>query len=319
MTTVFMFPGQNSRYPGMLPKLAGLHPRNGELLAEACGILDRDLFTHYRADNEDAYASNRDVQLGVFLANHMFLRILEDSGVRGDLSCGLSLGEWNHLVHIGALSFEDALRTVEQRGMAYDRGPSGAMASIFPLHVEELQEVVDRAKRTGLVEVVNLNSPRQNVVAGEHTAVDETMRILDEEFFCEAVFIDRHLPMHSSLFEPVGREFSRVLKKLTFNRPKLPYLPNRTGELLFSPDKDTFVELLTTHVYRPTLWRKSIDTIVDRHPDATFVEVGPKAVLHNMLDKKWHRKPKLHTDSAHVTHEHLRTVIDNLRFKSRAN
>ncbi len=319
MTTVFMFPGQNSRYPGMLPKLAGLHPRNGELLAEACGILNRDLFTHYRADNKDAYSNNRDVQLGVFLANHMFLRIMEDSGVRADLSCGLSLGEWNHLVHIGALSFEDALRTVEQRGMAYDRGPRGAMASIFPLELEELQAVVERANCTGLVEVVNLNAPRQNVVAGEVSAVDETIRILDEEFFCEAVFIDRQLPMHSSLFEPVGREFSEVLRKLTFHTPRIPYLPNRTGELLFSPDKDTFVELLTSHVYRPTLWRKSIDTIVDRHPDATFVEVGPKAVLHNMLDKKWHRKPRLHTDSAEVTAEHLRSVIDNLRFTTRAN
>jgi [acyl-carrier-protein] S-malonyltransferase len=303
----------------MLPKLAGLHPRNGEVLAEACGILDRDLFAHYRADNEDAYTTNRDVQLGVFLANHMFLQILEDSGVQADLSCGLSLGEWNHLVHIGALSFQDALRTVELRGLAYDRGPRGAMASIFPLHVEELQEVVDRAKRTGLVEVVNLNSPRQNVVAGELSAVDETMRILDEEFFCDAVLIDRQLPMHSSLFEPVGREFRRVLETLDFQKPRIPYLPNRTGEIHHDPDVDTFVELLSTHVYRPTLWRKSIDTIVDSHPDATFVEVGPKAVLHNMLDSKWHQKPKLHTDSADVTEDHLRRVIASLRFKSRAN
>lgn len=319
MTTVFMFPGQNSRYPGMLPKLAGLHPRNGELLAEACGILGRDLFTHYRSENESAYSNNRDVQLGVFLANHMFLQILEDSGVRADLSCGLSLGEWNHLVHIGAVSFEDALRTVELRGMAYDRGPRGAMASIFPLDYEELQAVVERAKTTGLVEVVNLNTPRQNVVAGELPAVDETMRILEEEFYCEAVVIDRHLPMHSSLFEPVGHEFRKVLEGLTFNDPKIPYLPNRTGELQFQPTKDTFVELLSTHVYRPTLWRKSIDTIVEKHPDATFVEVGPKAILHNMLDNKWHRKPKWHLDSAEVTDEHLRKVIDSLRFKSRAN
>ncbi len=319
MTTVFMFPGQNSRYPGMLPKLAGMHRRNGELLADACGILGRDLFTHYRADNEQAYACNRDVQLGVFLANHMFLQIMEDSGVRGDLSCGLSLGEWNHLVHIGALSFEDALRAVELRGEAYDNGPRGSMVSIFPLQYEELEEVVARAKRRGLVEVVNLNSPRQNVVAGESPAVEETIRILEEEFYCEAVVIDRRLPMHSSLFEPVGQELRKVLEGLRFRRPELPYLPNRTGELLFDPDRDTFVELLSTHVYRPTLWRKSIDTIVGRYPDATFVEVGPKAVLHNMLDKKWHKKPKLHTDSPDVTEEHLRKVIDSLRFGARAN
>ena len=29
MTLVFMFPGQSSRYPGMLDKLVRLHPRAG--------------------------------------------------------------------------------------------------------------------------------------------------------------------------------------------------------------------------------------------------------------------------------------------------
>lgn len=303
----------------MLPKLAGLHTPNGELLAEASEMLNRNLFSHYAADNAHAYDTNRDIQLGVFLANHMFLRILEDSGVRGDLSCGLSLGEWNHLVHIGAVSFEDALRTVEQRGMLYDRGPRGAMASIFPLYLDELEEVVERVRTTGVIEVVNLNSPRQNVIAGEHHALDRTLEILDKEYFCEAVVIDRQLPMHCSMFEPVGREFRRILEHVEFRAPQLPYLPNRLGELLHAPDQHTFVDLLSTHVYRPTLWRKSIDTIVEQYPDATFVEVGPKKVLHNMLDKKWHRKPKMHLDTSDVTERHLQEVIANLRFQSRAN
>ena len=319
MTLVFMFPGQNSRYPGMLPKLANLHPRNGEVLAEASGILGRDLWAHYRKENSDAYASNRDVQLGVFLANHMFLQIMEDSGIRADYSLGLSLGEWNHLVHIGALSFADALRTVEVRGMAYDRGPRGAMASIFPMDVEELEEVVQRARRTGVIEVVNLNSPRQNVIAGEKHALDETLKILNDEYYCQAVVIDKNLPMHSSMFEPVGQAFRKILGEVRFQTPRLPYLPNRLGELISDPGQDTFVELLSTHVWRPTLWRKSIDHLVERHPDATFVEVGPKAVLHNMLDKKWRRNPKLHLDTAEVTEAHLEQVISQLRFAARAN
>ena len=62
MDLVFQFPGQSSRYPGMVPRIAGLRPENGDILAEASAVLGRDLAHHYRADNADAYACNRDIQ-----------------------------------------------------------------------------------------------------------------------------------------------------------------------------------------------------------------------------------------------------------------
>ncbi len=49
------------------------------------------------------------------------------------------------------------------------------------------------------------------------------------------------------------------------------------------------------------------------------LEVGPKKVLHNMLDKKWRRNEKLFVDSSDVPLEHLLTVIDSLRFRARAS
>jgi [acyl-carrier-protein] S-malonyltransferase len=319
MTLVFMFPGQNSRYPGMLTKLAGLDRCNRHVLDWASNILSRDLYHHFGADNPDAYATNRDVQLSVFLANHMFMQVMEASGVNAALSLGLSLGEWNHLVHIRAVTFETALLAVEQRGILYDQGPRGSMASVFPIELEELEEVVVRARSVGVVEVVNLNTPRQHVIAGEQRAVQEALRILEDEHFVQPVIIDNELPMHSSLFEPVGRAFRRYLERIEFLRPVRPYVPNRLGELIVDPDPQTFVELLSTHVHSRTFWRKSIDRIAELHPDAFFLEVGPKKVLHNMLDKKWRRNEKLFVDGGDVPLEHLMTVIESLRGRAYAN
>jgi [acyl-carrier-protein] S-malonyltransferase len=319
MTLVFMFPGQNSRYPGMLPKLAGLNACNRHLLGWASDILGRDLYAQYSAENPEAYATNRDVQIGVFLANHMFLRVLEDTGIHAALSLGLSLGEWNHLVHIRALSFENALQAVEQRGLAYDQGPRGSMASVFPIELDALEDVVTRAGQVGVLEVVNLNSPRQHVIAGEHAAVQEALRILDAEHFVQATIIDSERPMHSSLFEPVGRAFREHLVQVDFLRPVMPYLPNRLGELIVDPTPETFVELLSTHVYRRTYWRKSIDHVAERYPDAFFLEVGPKKVLHNLLDKKWRRNGKLFLDSGEIPQVHLQTAIEAVRFQAHAN
>ncbi len=320
MSLVFMFPGQSSRYPGMLHKIAAIDDGGWELVEEASDLLGQDLKQHYREDNPDAYGCNKDVQIGVFLANHLFLRLLGKAGIAAEASLGLSLGEWNHLVHIGVVSFRDALQAVWQRGAAYDDGPRGAMASVFPIELEELQAVAQKVSaKTGVVEVVNLNSPRQHVLSGKAEAIDHAVRILDDEYYVQAVIIERDVPMHSSVFVPVGARFAEYLERVHFSSPTLPYLPNRLAQWLTEPDSKQFIELLSTHVYQPVLWRKSIDLVMQRWPDATLVEVGPKAVLYNLLDRKWHRGVrKFHTDSNEAKSkldktEHLAAVIAELK------
>lgn len=312
MKLVYIFPGQSSLYPGMITKLVRMHLPNGEMLAAASDFLHRDLAAHYQEDNPDIFASNRDIQVGVFLANNMFLNILDHAGLSADISLGLSLGEYNHLVHIGAIPFREALLTVEQRGLAYDGGPAGSMASIFPIDIDELEGVVEKASRAGVLEIVNLNSPSQHVISGEQPAVEKALRILDEEHFASAVVIEKKIPMHCSTFEPVGRKFREHLETVPFAKPRLPYFPNRLGRPLDAPSREDFVDHLATHVHHPVLWRRSIDTIVERWPDAVFVEVGPRKVLFGLLQKKWHRVHKFHVDSQEDTRSHLDAVIEKL-------
>ena len=93
----------------------------------------------------------------------------------GDASIGLSLGEYNHLLHIGALAFEDALRLVAARGAAYDQGPLGAMAAVFPVDEAAVLDAIERLAPVGIVEIANFNSPSQFVLAGDRAAVDAVL------------------------------------------------------------------------------------------------------------------------------------------------
>lgn len=312
-----MFPGQSSRYPGMLDKLCELHPGNLELLGWASDLLGRDLRRHYAADSADAasdpFARNVDVQVGVFLANHMYLRALEAHDVRAELSLGLSLGEWNHIVHIGALPFDQALRAVEQRGRFYDEGPRGWMAAIQPIDEDDLVEVVERANAHGVLEIVNFNSPRQFVIAGDQAAVEYAAELAEHEHFAQAHVIERQVPMHSSLFAPVAERFGAYLATLEFQAPERPWLANRLGAFVDDPTQDRFVELLGSHVGQPVLWRQSIDAVVAREPDAVFVEVGPMAVLHNLLHRKWHSNRKFRTDDRDAAGDHFAGLVAGLR------
>ncbi len=305
-TPIFMFPGQSSRYPEMISRLLGTAPREAEAtLHEAGATLGRDLFRHYRPDNAGMFVRNRDVQLGVFLANHIHLRALERLGVRAKLSLGLSLGEYNHLVHAGALDFAAAVRLVDLRGALYDQGPRGEMASVFPLPLEELELVVARARVHGTLEVCGVNSPTQHVIAGTCAAVQVASEIVREELGCECVTIERSLPMHSSLFRPVASGLAPVLRAAPWRTPRLPYLPNALGDFVHEPSPKRLCELLALHVYRPVLWRASIESALRAHPDAVFVEVGPRAVLHNLLARKWVPSRRFRSDidapDAHAT------------------
>ena len=107
MTLVFTFPGQSSRDPEMVARAFAMAPDAASaVFAEASDVLGRDVVRHYTEGKGSRFATNRDIQLGVFLVNHVHLRALEDAGVSAEHSLGLSLGEYNHVVHIGALAFE---------------------------------------------------------------------------------------------------------------------------------------------------------------------------------------------------------------------
>jgi [acyl-carrier-protein] S-malonyltransferase len=285
---VFMFPGQSSRDADMLERLTTLRPENRELLAQACELVS------WRPS--PAFATNRDVQLAVFIANHMVLQTLEAHGIAADLSLGLSLGEYNHLVHIGCLSFGDALRLVAARGTAYDNGPDGAMISVFPLAADELASIVERARTSGVIEIANLNSPQQHVLAGERAAIDAAKQLLEDEFSIDATEIESRIPMHCSRFRPASDAFRPALDAVRWQPSTRPYLPNVLAEWIAQPTPTQICDALTRHVYSPVQWRRSIDLIADTYPDATFVEVGPRAVLYNLLSSRWRRVKREKTD-----------------------
>lgn len=295
MTRVFMFPGQSSRYPEMLDRVVAAYPDAKAVVDHASSVLGRDLMTLYR-QGDQSFDRNRDVQVGVFLTSHLHLLALEASGVRAELSLGLSLGEYNHLVHVGLLSFEDALRLVDARGRAYDSGPTGMMAAIFPVEQTELEELVSRAKLEGTIEIANYNSPSQFVVAGEKPAVEALMRSAEDELAVEPAVIEKNIPMHSSVFEPVAEVLRSHLRVAPWQSPVRPYLSNVVGDFVADATPSQVVELLARHVYSPVLWRQSVDAVVARAPDAVFVEVGPRGVLYNLLQKRWHGNQKHKSD-----------------------
>lgn len=297
MPLAFLFPGQNSRYPEMLETLVTRDRANGDLLERASDVLGRDLGAHFRADNPEIFAHNRDVQIGVFLANHMHWQTLERAGVQAEYSAGLSLGEYNHLVHIGALGFEEALRVLTVRGEAYENAPRGMMAAVFPVPAEEVQALVEAQGQGEKLAIGMYNTPQQCVLSGERGAVEAASRQIEADHYAQAAVVDERLPMHSPLFQGVGDVLRPALQAVQWRKPSKPYLSNVKGNFVSDPSPAEFAELLAAHPWRPVRWRDCVETLARAAEGMGFVEVGPKSVLTRFFAKRWLNPRRYSTDS----------------------
>ena len=100
------------------------------------------------------------------------LKAVKKYGINAHVTAGLSLGEYSALINSEAISFEDGLKVVRERGILMDNAlPKGTstMAAIMGLSADDIQKVCDETQ--GLVTVANYNCP-EIVITGEVEAVD---------------------------------------------------------------------------------------------------------------------------------------------------
>jgi [acyl-carrier-protein] S-malonyltransferase len=239
---------------------------------------------------------NRDVQLVVFLSTQLYLAALAAEGIDADCSLGLSLGEYSHLVHIGALTFAQALKLVSERGRCFDAAPIGRMVTVLAVDGETVADVVARAQALGPIVISNYNAPTQHVISGVPEAVEWAAQTLEEESGAHTTIIERRVPMHSPLMAAAARRFARSLSEMPWQQPRQAYRPNVTGEPIAAPSARDFVDLLTRHISEPVRWQTSVDEAAVSHPGAVFVEVGPGCVLHNLLGRAWRPLRRAHVD-----------------------
>jgi [acyl-carrier-protein] S-malonyltransferase len=323
VTVVFMFPSQSSRYSGMIRKIVGLRPALAPILEEASEVLGENLGARYLAEDPDVFKEKRDQRLGIFLVNYLYQRALEMEGVEARYSLGFSLGEYNHLVHIGALSFAEALKILVRPSPPDLPDPVGERAVVYRIPLRPLAELVERAREVGLVEVGGMLSPHIHYVVGDSEAVRWVAARLKAELpESRSMYLPTKLPLHSILMRPIGERLAEYLATVPLEVPRLPYLPNALGRLLARPSPSTLVEWMARHLWQPVRWRQSIDHLIRRHRDAVFVEVGPRRALaaYFYLEKRWHPATRYFiTDNMDAaTDRYLAKVVEELAPRRRS-
>lgn len=312
---VFLFPGQSSARPDAIARARAAHPQAEAVARIAAQVLGGEAAA-WLGSASARLDSNRDVQIVVFLATQMYLAGLCAEGIDARASMGLSLGEFSHLVHIGALDLATAIALVSERGRCFDRAPHGSMVTVLAVDEDTVAAVVAQAAARGPIVISNYNAPTQHVIAGDADAVAWAAERLEDDHGAITAVIERRVPMHSPLMAEPARVFHQALASTAWRPARLPYRPNVIGRAIARGCGQDYVEHLVRHVHQPVRWRDGVDELATTHRDAIFVEVGPGTVIHNMLGRgSWRSLARGHADAPDEVDPqvHFASLVTRLR------
>lgn len=287
----FLFPGQGAQTVGMAKELYENIPECKEILDSSEKILNMPLKQMMFEGPLDLLTETENAQPTILVASLMALKALEINGIDAEYAAGLSLGEYAALINGGALSLEDGLLLVKERGRIMGNAlPEGlgTMAAILKLNDEKLKELLDRAGKFGIIEGANFNCPGQVSVSGEFKAVEEAVKIA-KELGGLGIMLKVSGPFHSSLLKEASEEFYNTIKKANIKPLTKEVYSNVKGEPY--KEDDDIRDLLKRHIRSSVLFEKTIRDMLQKGVD-TFIEVGPGKALRGFV-KKIDRKATL--------------------------
>ena len=275
----FCFPGQGSYEAGMGRDIAEAVPAAKAVFergSDASGLdLERLCF---QASPEELLDTA--VQQPALVATSLaVLAAVRDRGLEPDFVIGHSVGEFAALAAAQAMTAEEAIALVRERGIAMAEAAArhpGSMAAILGLE----DEVVEMLCRRILgVWPANYNCPGQIVVSGENPAVDECIEQAQEQGARRAVKLKVSGAFHSPLVARAADRLRPAIDLVRFQEPVSPFMSTVTARL---ESAQRIGPLLVDQLTAPVRFTQSASELM-RQGVRTFVEVGPGNVLSGLV------------------------------------
>lgn len=288
VSTILLFPGQGAQRIGMAHDVAQRFPAAADALAAIDAALDTAITPLMWEGDEAGLTETHNAQPAILAHSAAILAVLAPVlAGRVVAAAGHSLGEYSAWVAAGALAAPAAAKLVRRRGaLMYQAGQQrpGAMAAVLGLESAAVEQACAAATgEAGVVVAANYNAPDQTVISGDPAAVEQAGAA------CKTAGAKRVLPLkvsgafHSPLMAPAVDGLREALRVTPVSAPTFPVMANATAALV--DDADDAVELLAQQLTAPVRWVASMRNLAAEWPDATWLELGPGAVLGGLLKR----------------------------------
>lgn len=277
----YIFPGQGAQKAGMGKDFYENCALSREIYEKSSQLLGFSMEELCFEEN-DRLDITEYTQAALVTTSVAMLAQIEEMGYTPDVTAGLSLGEYCALVSCKAMTFEDAVKVVRQRGILMQEAVplgQGAMAAVLGMTAEQIDQVVDPIDG---VEVANYNCPGQIVISGKTDAVQAACQALKEAGAKRTVPLKVSGPFHSSMLAGAGKKLGEVLEPVVLTEHSIPYVTNVTASCVEGTEE--IKDLLVRQVSSSVRWQQSVENMIAAGVDR-FVEIGPGKTLASFVKK----------------------------------
>ena len=281
--TALLFAGQGAQVVGMGKDFAANSATAKAWFDRADAALGYDLTSVCFNGPEAELTKTENAQPGIFLVSWVAFQLLKERipELNFQATAGLSLGEFTALTAAGAMSFEDGLKVVRQRGKFMQEAceaTKGGMAAVLNLDEAPTREVCEQAG----VALANLNCPGQIVISG---AIDKIAQACE---LAKAKGAKRALPLpvagayHSPLMASAQPKLEAELARATIQAPVVPVISNVTAKS--HQDAVSIRTRLVEQVTSSVRWEDSMRYLLGEG-FTRFIELGPGTALTGFMKR----------------------------------
>ncbi|MDU0810731.1 MAG: ACP S-malonyltransferase [Burkholderia sp.] len=255
-----------------------------DTIQEASDTLNLDLGKLVAEGPIDELSMSTNTQPVMLMTSIVCQRVwLHAGGTMPSIIAGHSLGEYTALVVADAIKFCDALRLVRFRAQAMQLAVpfgKGSMAAILGLDDKTVSIVCEEASKSGVVEAVNFNAPKQIVISGHNPAVESACKIAKEKGAKYTVMLSVSAPFHSSLMNPMLDKLRDYFVNVDMKEPRIPVVNNID---VASPiDPIEIKDALVRQAAGPVHWMDCVRYIANTGV-THVIECGPGKVLTRLI------------------------------------
>jgi [acyl-carrier-protein] S-malonyltransferase len=232
--------------------------------------------------DSDKLNKTKHAQLAIYILSCALYEILAIKEMDIAFVAGHSLGEFSAIYASGSITFEYGLEMVKRRaelmGAAAKKNP-GAMAAVMGMSTGQVKEI---AGSIDDLYIANINSGSQIVLSGSTKAVENSEAIFLKNGAKRFIKLSVGGAFHSKFMADAAQEFKKSIDESRVADPKIPVISNITAEPMTS--KKEIIYELANQMCSNVNWLGCV-TMASKANVDTFVEVGPGAVLSNLIKR----------------------------------
>jgi len=281
MNILGLFPGQGSQSVGMGKDWFDKSDEAKKIFATADEVLGYSLSKLCFEGPIDDLTLTQNAQPALLTVGYISYKL---SNLNPSIVAGHSLGEYTALLAANSLKFEDAVKLVHNRGQYMQEAIPvgvGAMVAVMGMDEDKLRDSLANFNN-GVVEIANINSPGQIVLAGEKQAVSKFTEVLNG-LGAKTILLNVSAPFHCGLMKPAADKLALDLDKVEFKAPEIKAYSNfSTKEIKTAEDAKN---LLKEQVCGTVNWTKELLNIFEENDVQSSIEFGPGGVLSKLMKR----------------------------------